>query len=226
MMTMQDALTEPLDKNDGEERDIVPMNLLNNDAEAFTRITDPKNPRRVTYIVKLVQIGDDLSLEEREKVKELILQYADIFVCSLSEVLPVPGAEHQLNIPQDATFHTRVHQKALTPPQTKFLHRKIDEMLMAGIIKKVPADAVKCCATTVLAQKAHEQGGLTLEELQYWVNEQCAQHGKPPAFTLPEWDIAAEAPLEQPGPQKWHICQNFNEVNKHMVITPMPQGDI
>jgi hypothetical protein len=147
-------------------------------------------------------------------------------MCSLSEVLPVPGAEHQLNIPQDTTFHKRVHQKALTPPQTKFLHRKIDEMLTAGIIKKAPADAVKCCTTTVLAQKAHEQSGLTLEELQHWVNKQCAQHGKLPAFTLPEWDIAAEAPLEQPGPQKWCICQNFNEVNKHTVITPMPQGDI
>jgi hypothetical protein len=178
MMTTQDTSTEPLDKNNGEERDIVPTNLLNNDAEAFTRITDPKNPRRVTYIVKSVQIGDDLSLEEQEKVKELISQYADIFACSLSEVLPVPGAEHQLNIPQDATFHTRVHQKALTPPQTKFLHSKIDEMLTAGIIEKAPADTVKCCATTVLAQKAHEQGGLTLEELQHQVNEQCAQHGE------------------------------------------------
>jgi hypothetical protein len=51
-------------------------------------------------------------------------------------------------------------------------------------------------------------------------------NGKLPAFTLPEWDIAAEAPPEQPGPQKWCICQNFNEVNKHTVIAPMPQGDI
>jgi len=59
-------------------------------------------------------------------------------------------------------------------------------MLAAGIIKRAPPDAVKCCATTVLAQKAHEHGGLTLEELQYKVNEQCTKDGHPPAFKLPE----------------------------------------
>ncbi|KAG2744481.1 hypothetical protein P692DRAFT_201684514, partial [Suillus brevipes Sb2] len=69
--------------------------------------------------------------------------YADIFACSLSEVLPVPGAEHHLNIPPDTTFCTRVHQQALTPPQTHFLHSKIDEMLAAGIIEKATPGAVK-----------------------------------------------------------------------------------
>jgi len=59
-------------------------------------------------------------------------------------------------------------------------------MLAAGIIEKAPPEAVKCCATTVLAQKAHEQGGLTLEELQHRVNEQCKQHGRQPVFTIPE----------------------------------------
>ncbi|KAG2069378.1 hypothetical protein BDR04DRAFT_944276, partial [Suillus decipiens] len=102
-----------------------------------------------------VQIGKDLSLEEHKIVEELIMEYADIFVCSLSEVLPVPGAEHHLNIPEDAMFNLRVHQQALTPLQAKFLHRQIDKMLNAGIIEKEPAELVKCCATTVLAQKAH-----------------------------------------------------------------------
>jgi len=50
-------------------------------------------------------------------------------------------------------------------------------MLAAGIIEKTPPGKVKCCINTVLAQKAHEHGGLTLKELQYKVNEQCAQQG-------------------------------------------------
>jgi hypothetical protein len=100
-------------------------------------------------------------------------------------------------------------------------------MLAAGIIEKAPAELVKCCATTVLAQKAHEQGGLTLEELQRRVNEQCMQQGQPPAFTLPQREVE-ETPKEDQTmrAQKWRICQNFNEVNRHTVIAPMPQGDI
>ncbi|KAG1774665.1 hypothetical protein EV702DRAFT_1237852 [Suillus placidus] len=169
----------------GTTFDAVPANFLEDDAAVCTRVADSQNPKRVAYIVKLVQYGNTLSPEEHAKVEDLVSQYADIFACSLSEVLPVPGAEHRLNILQDATFRLRVHQRALTPPQTQFLHSKIDEMLAAGIIKKAPPEAVKCCATTVLAQKAHEHGGLTLKELQHRVNEQCAQNRKPPAFTLP-----------------------------------------
>ncbi|KAG2742819.1 hypothetical protein P692DRAFT_20720974, partial [Suillus brevipes Sb2] len=135
--------------------DTIPTNFLDNDAEVFTRTTDPRNPRRVAYIVKAVQIGNDLSPDEREKVKELVSRYADIFACSLSEVIPVPGAIHCLNISEGITFNLRVHQRALTPPQTQFLHGKIDEMLTAGIIEKAHPELVKCCATTVLAQKAH-----------------------------------------------------------------------
>ncbi|KAG2345882.1 hypothetical protein BDR05DRAFT_879154, partial [Suillus weaverae] len=138
-----------------KETTTTQVNILDNETEVFTRTTDPMNPKRVAYIVKAVQLGDDLSPKEREKVKELISQYADVFACSLSEVLLVPGAEHHLNIPQDATFRLRVHQKALTPPQAQFPHSRIDEMLTAGIIEKAPPEAVKCCATTVLAQKAH-----------------------------------------------------------------------
>jgi hypothetical protein len=124
-------------------------------------------------------------------------------------------------------FHIRVHQRALTPPQLQFLHGKIDEMLTAGIIERAPPDQVKCTATTVLEQKAHEYGGLSLEELQYRVNKQCQQNGIPPAFTLPEWEVTGQmVPQQSDEPQKWRICQNFNEVNRHTVIAPMPQGDI
>jgi hypothetical protein len=137
------------------------------------------------------------------------------------------GAKHRLNIPEDAMFNLCVHQQALTPPQAQFLHGQIDEMLAAGIIEKAPAELVKCCATMVLVQKAHEQGGLTLEELQHKVNEQYVQQGQPPVFTLPKREVE-EAPPETQAkqPQKWRICQNFNEVNRHTVIVPMPQGDI
>lgn len=60
------------------------------------------------------------------------------------------------------------------------------------------------------------------------VNEQCLQQGQLPAFTLPECEVQEGprmADLEVK-PQKWRICQNFNEVNCITNIAPMPQGDI
>ncbi|KAG2349704.1 hypothetical protein BDR05DRAFT_872250 [Suillus weaverae] len=142
------------------------------------RLTNPHNPLHTAWIAKHVQYGKDLTSEELEQVKALIINYADIFACSLGEVLPVPGAVHQLNIPDRTTFNLQVHQRPLTPPQTQFLHGKIDEMLKAGIIEHAPPEAGKCCTNTVLAKKAHKQEGMTLEELQYSVNEQCSQNGQ------------------------------------------------
>lgn len=118
------------------------------------------NPNRVAFVVKKVQYGDNLSADERKQAEALVASFADVFAGLLSEVLPVPGAKHTLNIPEGTTFNLRVHQRALTPPQLKFLHGRIDEMIAAGIIERAPPDLVKCTATTVLAKKAHEQGGL------------------------------------------------------------------
>ncbi|KAG2058757.1 hypothetical protein BDR06DRAFT_824599, partial [Suillus hirtellus] len=121
----------------------------------FIRTEDPFNPKCVAYIVKAIQYGKALTIEEHQQVEALVMKYADIFTGLLSEVLQVPGAMHHLNIPEGTTFKLRVHQRALTPPQMQFLHSQIDEMLTAGTIKRAPLDAVKCCATTVLAQKTY-----------------------------------------------------------------------
>ncbi|KAG0701844.1 hypothetical protein DFH29DRAFT_999831 [Suillus ampliporus] len=143
----------------------IPIDFLENEAAIFTRLTDPFKADQVAFMVKKVQYGKDLTEDERWQAETLMASFVDIFVGSLSEVLPVPGAKHTLNIPDGTTFHLRVHQQALTPPQLQFLHGKIDEMLTAGIIEHAPPDLIKCAATTVLAKKAHEQGGLSLEEL-------------------------------------------------------------
>jgi hypothetical protein len=184
----------------------VPVSFLENDEAIFTRLTDLFNTNRVAFIVKKVQYGNDLTVGEWERAEKLTASFADIFAGSLREVLPVPGAKHTLNIPDGATFHIRVHQRALNPPQLQFLHGKIDEMLTAGIIERAPPDQVKCAATTVLAQKAHKHGGLSLEELQYRVNEQCQQNGMPPVFTLPEQEVTGQTvPQQSDELQKWRI---------------------
>ena len=60
----------------------------------LTRKTDPYNPACVEAIISEVIIGQDLSPEERLKVQDLILEFADCFTLSMSEVTPVNGAEY------------------------------------------------------------------------------------------------------------------------------------
>jgi hypothetical protein len=194
--------------------DAVLIDFLQNKAAIFTWLTGPMNPNRVTFVVKKVQYGNELTRDEHGQAEALVTSFADVFAGSLSEVLPVLGAKHTLNIPEGVTFNLRVHQCALTPPQLQFLHGRIDEMLAAGIIERAPPDLIKCAAAMVLAKKAHEKRGLTLEELRHRVNTQCQQGGLLPAFTLPEQEVEEDIVLQQlEGPQKWQICQNFNEVN-------------
>ncbi|KAG2737420.1 hypothetical protein P692DRAFT_20883584 [Suillus brevipes Sb2] len=100
-------------------------------------------------------------------------------------------------------------------------------MLEAGIIEQAPAELVKCAATTVIAQKAHEPSGLSWEELQQRINDQCRTAGEPPAFELPERSVEAPQQMkEKEAPRKWRICQNFGQLNKVTEIAPMPQGDL
>jgi hypothetical protein len=50
--------------------------------------------------------------------------------------------------------------------------------------------------------------------------------GLAPHFQLPvQQETAAMATMPE-GEQKWRICQDFREVNKHTKVAPMPQGDI
>ena len=186
---------------------------------------------RVDAIMKLIKIGDDLTPDQRQRVQALLRSYADCFALSVSEVRPVEGAVHRLNIPENTTFSKKVHQRPLTPPQKEYLHSKIDEMLAAGIIESCHPEQVKCVSPTTLAQKAHEGGGLSLEELQHKVNDQCITAGLEPFFNLPSRPSSAQSHNETKNtsankPPKWRICQNFGEVNRVTEIAPMPQGDI
>jgi len=108
----------------------------------------------------------------------------------MSEVTIVEGAAHRLDIPQDKKFRTKINQRLQSPPQKIFFNGVIEKMLEADIIKPIPYQDFKCCGVTTLAKKAHKGGGLTLEELQHCVNDQCIVAGFPSAFeNLPPRNI-------------------------------------
>jgi hypothetical protein len=196
------------------------------DTSIFTRKSNPFKKERVDAVVAAIRIGDDLSPEETNIVKDLIRECADCFALSMTEVHLVPGAVHKINIPEGKTFNTKVHQRPLTPPQRTYFNGVLDQMLEAGVIVCIDTDKVKCVSPTTLAQKVHQGGGLTLDELKHRVNDQCVAAGIPGEFNLPPRPAAEDAYEAPKGPPKWRVCQNYGELNKVTAVPPMLQGDI
>ena len=174
-------------------------------------------------------MGNDISAEEREKVTELLTEFADIFACSLKEVLPIPEAQVNLTIPEDVTFRTSVHQRLMNPPQCQFMNKWIDEMLSTDLIEHADIPHIKHVVPTVLMQKTHDtNGGMTLIDLQQELNHQCEGANIPAPF-MKQHAMTKEQQLAmdvQKGPPKWRVMQNFTELNKATQIPPMFQGDI
>ena len=203
-----------------------PVEGARDEDSILTRSTQPFKPERVARIVKEVTIGEDLSDQQRTQVQEVIREFADCFALSMKEVNAIPGAVHKLNIPEGTKFQIKVPPRSYNPVQRAYLESKIDEMLEAGVIRQIHPRDVHFVAQTVLAQKAHEGQGLTIDELKHRVNDQCVTNNLPPEFELPPRPTKSEneAPQEQP-PLKWRICQDFNGINKLTEIAPVPQGD-
>jgi hypothetical protein len=193
----------------------------------LTRKTDPHNPQRVKAVLEEITIGQDLTPTQRERVREMLADYAQCFALSMSEVTPVEGAAHRLDIPRDKQFRTKVNQRPQSPPQREFFNGVLDKMLAAGIVRPINHQDVKCCGATTLAKKAHEGSGLTLNTLKHRTNEECVEAGFPSAFQdlppLEETDQKPDTPQIQ---NKWRVCQDFAELNQVTKVPPMPQGDI
>ncbi|KAJ6459055.1 hypothetical protein C8R45DRAFT_843592, partial [Mycena sanguinolenta] len=120
----------------------------------YTRATDPFNPERVAKILELVRIGSDLTEEQKGIVRSFVTEHADVFALSAGEVCVAEGAEYAPRIPADATFSTRaVPQRPWTKPQTVDVFRQVDEMVAAGVLRRIDPRDVKCVNPITLAEK-------------------------------------------------------------------------
>jgi len=155
------------------------------DRSIFTRATDAFKPERVQKILDLITVGDDLTKSERKSVEALIVEFADCFAISVSEVKAVKNGEHKLNIKPGTKFSTKVSNRPFAPPQKAYFNKVLDELLEAQVIRPIAAEDVKCCSPVTIPQKAHTNEGLTLNELLHRLDEQCTAAGKPPAENLP-----------------------------------------
>ncbi|KJA13378.1 hypothetical protein HYPSUDRAFT_151665, partial [Hypholoma sublateritium FD-334 SS-4] len=117
--------------------------MSTSDTSVATRRTDPFMKERVKRILSEVTIGADLSELQHEIVRNMIAEFADCFALEMSEVTPVHGAEHKLNLEPNAKFRTKPGQRPLSPPQKEYLNKVIDTMLKADIIRAIDFRDVK-----------------------------------------------------------------------------------
>jgi hypothetical protein len=127
-------------------------------------------------------------------MEALIAEYADTFALAVSEVSAVKGAVYAPKIPPDQKFSTKVHQKPMSTPEIEYLHTQVRVLEDAGIIRPIHPRDVKCVSPIRMAKKAHEGGGLTHEELQHELNEECVRAGYPPFTDLPPRAPKVEKP--------------------------------
>ncbi|KAG6824809.1 hypothetical protein H0H92_005736 [Tricholoma furcatifolium] len=104
--TTPHAVAEP--RTDTHDHVTEPTYVLQQEETVFTCHTDPFKPGRVSKILAEVRIGSDITPEQRVEVEHVLAKFTDCFALGLSEVNAVPGAVHKLNIPEGATFRTRV----------------------------------------------------------------------------------------------------------------------
>jgi len=207
--------------------DLQPEVEIGGDQSLFTRTTDPFKPERVKEILRLVSIGPDLSEAQNEQVTNLLSEFADCFALSVREVIAIPGAKHIIHVPPNTSFLKKIpHQRQLTEAQRLYLSNAVDELLEADIIEPIRPEDVLCASPLSLAQKAHDTPGLSLDEIQHKVNDECIAHGLPPAHDLHTPKPVAPQKSDEAKPQKWRICQNYGALNKVTQVFPMPQGDI
>ena len=181
------VVTNESQHDDEEQPSEISIEAFQGNNKLFTRLDNPFKPERVEEVLRLVTIGDDLSPDQRQKVQDLVRSFVDIFALSVNEVKVADNATHRLDIPKDATFSMKVHQRPLTPPQRKYLYESIDMILEAGVIEPCKPEEVKCISPTTLAQKAH-QGNY---------NTELTTSASPM-----EWNPDLTCHREQPQPQK------------------------
>jgi hypothetical protein len=165
------------------------VDALKTNTNLFTRMTEPHKPERVEELLRLVTIGDDLSLDEKQTVRKLISDFADIFALSVSEVKTVEDAIHHLDIPPDATFSLKVNQKPLTPPQRRYLYESIDTMLEAGVIEACNPEDVKC----ISAKNYNIESTTNASPVEWTLDLTCHPELHQPQTTPPKTNPSGES---------------------------------
>ena len=198
------------------------------------RITNPFAEERVEEILQKITIGPDLTDTQRDEIRALVREYADVFALSLSEVKVVDWYKHHLHIDPSVKLPKKTAQRPITEAQKDWFFSILDEMEDAHVIQKVPGDFIKALSSTNLQPKEAGKIGATRTEILRKVNTECIKNGLPPFWEeVREPGETDEAMLEaienQEGVEtktKWRLCHAFTALNKATQVPSFPQGNL
>lgn len=112
-----------------------------------------------------MEIGTDLTDEQRDKVTALITEFTDIFALSMSEVLVVNWHQHHLDVDPDTKLPKRMSHRPIMENQKEWYYKMLDEMEASSVIQKVPGEFIKCLSSMNLAPKEAGKTGTTRIEV-------------------------------------------------------------
>ncbi|KAH8077992.1 hypothetical protein HD553DRAFT_278371, partial [Filobasidium floriforme] len=113
----------------------------------------PAGPDRAAFIVSKITLGLDLSEEQKTAIRDLIVEYNDIFALDMSDIRPCPHTTHSLNIDGGLPLAKKNFGRPLTQPELEGAKAQVDVLIKAGIIESTTPEEVKCCSPTVMATK-------------------------------------------------------------------------
>jgi hypothetical protein len=87
----------------------VPIEDLEGAASTFTRQQDLFSQRQVDAVLKAIEISNDVTVEQKEVVCNLITKYTDCFALLVREVILAKDATLQLNISEETQLPTKTH---------------------------------------------------------------------------------------------------------------------
>ena len=198
------------------------------------RMMDPWAENRVKEILEKVEIGKDVTEEQRQKISDLVKEYADVFALTMSEVRVVNWYKHHLTVDPEVKLPTRVSQRPITENQKDWFYHTLDEMEAAHVVQRVPGDFIKNLSSTNLQPKDAGKTGATRTEILRKVNAECIKYGLPPFWEevrepggINEALLEAVEPVEgKERTTKWRICHAFNALNRATEVPPFPQGEL
>lgn len=108
---------------------------------------------RIQGIIRLIDLGADLTPVQVKKVHNLIRAYHRAFALNHGEVEESPPGQHTFDVdptvrlPQRA-MHMRMHRQ-----EEQEMTKECNKLLDAGILQYCPSEKVKCVSQTIMVRK-------------------------------------------------------------------------
>lgn len=115
--------------------------------------TVPSGAGRLQEILEQIEIGKDLTEDQRQMVVDLVSRYHNAFARSLSEVEESPLGQHTFDVDPNIKLPQRARTMRMHKVAERAMQQQCDRLLAAGILEYCPPEQVKCISDTIMIKK-------------------------------------------------------------------------